>query len=107
MVMAELRRATSPRQVRGIIEVIVRRWALSDADATGAWVNSLPEGPLREKAVESLVGIVDGFDVGLAWKWALTISDPEKRITQMGNFRPQNSWGKTRETVSGGCMTKK
>ncbi len=61
------------------VSTVVHQWSREDLPSTGAWIDSLPTGAVREKAITTLVGAVDGFDLDLGWRWAAKLADESAR----------------------------
>ena len=61
------------------VSTVVHQWSREDLPATGAWIDHLPSGAVREKAITTLVGAVDGFDLDLGWRWAAKLEDESAR----------------------------
>lgn len=61
------------------VSTVVHQWSREDLPSTGAWIDSLPSGTVREKAITTLVGAVDGFDLDLGWRWAAKLADESAR----------------------------
>lgn len=62
-----------------VVDMVVREWVGSDAYAASEWVANLPEGAVRESAVENMVRMVMRFEPDSAFAWATTLSDDSNR----------------------------
>ena len=58
---------------------ITRGWGFADREAAANWVHTLPQGAARDSAIEAYVSVIDGYDAGLATRWATAIEQPEQR----------------------------
>lgn len=58
---------------------IARTWSGHDSFRSSEWIGKLPQGRLRDLAVEQLVGEVALFEGERSFEWAVTVSDLEVR----------------------------
>jgi RNA polymerase sigma factor (sigma-70 family) len=67
--------ATTLEKDRGLIASVVQSWAKNDFSATTTWATQLPEGPLRERALESLLPEWVAQDPQAAVNFALSLPE--------------------------------
>jgi hypothetical protein len=84
-----LQGAADPEQRKHVITGLVRGWAESSFDETGAFVNALPAGPDRDSAVLLLARLAGAYDSKAQMQWADSISDPELRMKTMAAFQKE------------------
>jgi len=71
--------ASLPDEVRGrTLEGVISRWARSDSNAVGQWINGL-NGATRDEAVSAFSTTMVSRDPAAALTWAATVSDPTRR----------------------------
>jgi len=58
---------------------MVSGWTQSDFQATGAWLNTTPTGPLKNSAIRSYAETVSRYEPEAAAQWALTLPPGEDR----------------------------
>ena len=55
------------------IESMVSNWAQNDYQATGAWLNSAADGPVKNTAIRSYAETVSRYEPEAAVQWAVTL----------------------------------
>jgi hypothetical protein len=60
----------------------VSGWAQADAFAASEWLASQPAGPLRDAAVQGLIGALSQNSPEDALEWAATLTDQQQRESQ-------------------------
>ena len=70
-------------------------WAQADAFAASEWLADQPAGPLREAAVEGLIGALSYNAPEDALEWAATLTDPQQRESQQMNILQNLIWRDT------------
>ncbi|MCB1094489.1 MAG: hypothetical protein KDN22_02820 [Verrucomicrobiae bacterium] len=58
---------------------IIRQWSNEDAAAAAEFVSVLPVGELQQAATAAMTPTMAHVDPESAWRWALTVEDPEIR----------------------------
>ena len=69
-----------------VIRNMVSDWARSDFQATGAWLNTTPAGPLKNSAIRSFAETVSSYAPEAAAQWALTLPAGEDRDQTLANI---------------------
>lgn len=70
--------AESDAAVRNRME----RWTAGDHRAAGNWLNTAPDGPVRQAAISAFAETVAQYEPESAEKWALTLPEgPERTVT--------------------------
>lgn len=62
-----------------IVGGIVRNWAQNDFQATGAWLNTTPDGPVKETAIRKYAETVSRYEPEAAAQWAATLPQGKDR----------------------------
>lgn len=62
------------------MEVVVAKWAGTEPDAAGEWLNKAPAGKARDSGFEVLAKHWTGGDPAKAWQYAASLSDFDKRV---------------------------
>jgi len=61
---------------------VVQQWVPKDPDATGRWLETLPQDLSRDVAVRYYAWKIEDMDAGAAVQWASTIRQEQLRVTQ-------------------------
>jgi hypothetical protein len=68
----------TPAQQNNAINTISRGWVQQDPTAASTWINTLPVGTSRDRAVQNLIssGQAGSYDLSTGMAWASSISTP-------------------------------
>ncbi len=69
----------APANTRHPVTSLIYNWARSDPESAGRWLDGMPTGELKEKAVESYVSSVSAEDPELALPRALGLREGRRR----------------------------
>ena len=75
----------------GLISDVATEWTRQDPASAAAWLDQLPPGARRDKAVSAFANGVARTDPEGAATWAVTISDPEQRHSAVESVL--SNWG--------------
>ena len=65
------------------ISNLASTWASEDFDATGKWIDTLPDGKARDSGVSSMVSATTRRDPATSFAWATTIGDNARRVSML------------------------
>jgi len=87
-------RSISSESEHQMIRGLVERWAGSNLDEAGSWLDTLPSSSLRDSAVAGFIGKVAKANPQVALEWAATISDEntagEQRTSILESWRKKD-----------------
>lgn len=79
------------------LAIHIANWLESDLSAAGEWLNSRPQDPRLDDAVAEFASKASKHDPEVAFDWALSIIDEEKRLNTLSSvgrrFRSQDPQG--------------
>jgi hypothetical protein len=78
---------------KNLVRNALRNWAEADLQSAGEWVNTLPDGELRDDAISHFSDMVQRVDFLAALEWASSISDEKLRHNTLRNCARQ--WQRT------------
>ncbi len=81
---------------------MARNWAAVDASQAAGWIDTLPPGGLKDRALSSFVGGISESDPAAGVQWAQRISDPKLRDEALA--QSVRSWMQTDPLGAGGWL---
>ncbi len=78
---------------------LIGNWANRDPNAAGTYVNSLPAGPVRDRAAQTFAQSISRYDPLTALDWASTLPD-EKKLREKTTENVVRQWQRTEKRAA-------
>lgn len=76
-----------PSQMEQATTSIMKRWAKSDFNAAGAWINQQPQGPQRNMSIQTFAQTIAPHEPEAAATWALQLPGSDDKTTLLRTIR--------------------